>query len=99
MTKTEFDCAIESAAAEEYRPGVSAGAAARQLCRTLGCMGYAPELKRMIEDVLADANRASHDRHMIIEAFRAVDPEAARAAAHASFVRTNEPPSSMVEKN
>lgn len=57
---TEFDSVIERWAAQEYQPGVSAAAAARQLCRQLGCNGYAPELKRLLEDMLADANEQSH---------------------------------------
>lgn len=46
-------------------------------------------LKRMLEDMLADENRASHDRYMILRAFEDVDPEAALAAQMESFRRIN----------
>jgi hypothetical protein len=39
----------------------------------------------MLEDMLADANRASHDRYRILRAFEEVDPEAAQQARMASF--------------
>lgn len=58
---TEFDSVIERWVAEEYRPGVSAGAAARQVCRQLGCNGHAPELKRLLDDMLADFNEQNHE--------------------------------------
>lgn len=58
---TEFDSVIERWVHEEYRPGVSAGAAARQVCRQLGCNGHAPELKRLLEDMLADFNEQNHE--------------------------------------
>jgi len=80
---------IESAAAEEYRPGVSPGAAARQLIRTLGCSGHAPTLKRMLEDMLADANKASTDRSRILADVRREDPVLSRKVAAASFQRNN----------
>ncbi len=47
---------IETWAAEEYREDVSAGAAARQLCRSLGIAGSAPTLRRLLEDLLGEAN-------------------------------------------
>lgn len=80
---------IETWAADEYTPGVSAGAAARQLIRSLGCAGAAPTLKRMLEDLLAEANRASHDRHMILSDFEKAAPADAKAAQLASFHRSN----------
>lgn len=80
---------IETWAAEEYREGVSPGAAARQLCRSLGANGVAPTLKRLIEDLLADANRASFDRSQILSDFAEADPEAAAEAQLASFARNN----------
>ncbi|MGI6855002.1 hypothetical protein [Mesorhizobium sp. 1B3] len=79
---------IEDLAKQEYREGVSAGAAARQLCRSLGAHGGAPVLKRMLEDMLAEANRASHDPYLILRAFEKVDPVAAQAARMESFYRT-----------
>ncbi len=49
---------IEELVQREYRQGVSAGAAARQLCRSLD--GY-PALKRLLEDMLADYNQQNHE--------------------------------------
>lgn len=80
---------IEQWAQEEYRPGVSPGAAARQLCRLLGCTDVAPTLKRMLEDMLSNANRASFDRSQILSDFREADPEAAAEARKKSFRRIN----------
>lgn len=80
---------IETWAKDEYRAGVSPGAAARQLCRSLGASNAAPTLKRMIEDMLADANRASFDRYMILEDFARLDPDAGLAAKLRSFDRVN----------
>ncbi|MEO9230893.1 MAG: hypothetical protein ABI216_18375 [Devosia sp.] len=79
---------IETWAKEELRPGVSPGAAARQLCRSLGAHGVAPTLKAMFEEMLADANRASFDRSMILDAFRDAAPAAAQDATIASFNRS-----------
>lgn len=62
--------AIEIWAAEEYRDGVSAGAAARQLCRSLGAYNEAPTLKRLLEDMLGDANERSLDYSLAIDAIR-----------------------------
>lgn len=64
--------AIETWAEEEYRDGVSAHAATRQLIRSLGCAGHYPTLKRMLEDLLADANRSSHEHAMTKDALRTV---------------------------
>ncbi|WP_414461851.1 hypothetical protein [Hyphomicrobium sp. DY-1] len=80
---------IEKWAEDEYREGVSAGAAMRQLCRLLGCSGAYPKLKEMMEDVLADRNRASFDRSQILAAFREAAPEAAESASRESFYRNN----------
>lgn len=80
---------IEVWAKEEYREGVSPGAAARQLCRSLGASGAAPTLKRMLEDMLAAANRASFDRSVILDDFADAAPTAANAARLASFRRIN----------
>lgn len=63
---------IETWAAEEYREGVSPGAAARQLCRSLGAHGVAPTLKRLLEDMLSTANRASFERSQLIDALRTI---------------------------
>lgn len=80
---------VEAWARDEYRDGVSASAAARQLCRSLGANGTAPTLKRMLEDMLANANKASHDRSCILRDFADVDPEAASEAETASYRRIN----------
>ena len=80
---------VEQWAREEYREGVSAGAAARQLCRLLGISGQFPTLKRMLEDMLADANRANQDRSCILADFDEAAPEAAQEARLASFRRIN----------
>lgn len=80
---------IEKWAREEYREGVSAGAAARQLCRHLGASGQAPTLQRMIEDMLADRNRASFDRSCILRAVDVAAPEDAPRIRRESFVRNN----------
>ena len=53
-----MDSVIDSLAKQEYRDGVSAGAAVRQLCRSLQS---APNLKRLLEDLLADGNRQAHE--------------------------------------
>lgn len=77
---------IDAIVKGEYMQSVSAGAAARQVCR---CLSPSSPLKRMLEDMLADANRASHDRYRILQAFKDAAPEAGRAAAMDSFRRVN----------
>lgn len=86
---SESNNVIEQWARDEYREGVSAGAAARQLCRLLGAYDAAPTLQRMLEDMLGDRNMASHDRHMILRDFEAASPKAAAEARLASFKRLN----------
>jgi len=78
---------IETMAREEYREGVSAGAAARQLCRSLD--GIAPTLKRMLEDMLAGANRANFDRSCILRDLDAVAPDDAPRIRRESYIRNN----------
>ena len=80
---------IEKWCQDEYREGVSAGAAARQLCRMLGCFDEAPTLKRMLEDMLSDANRASFDRSCILRAVDYAAPEDAPRIRRESYVRNN----------
>lgn len=63
---------VEIWAEEEYREGVSAHAAARQLVRSLGCSGHYPTLKRMLEDLLAAANRENHEHGKTRRALRQV---------------------------
>lgn len=86
---TDDESIIEKWAREEYRDGVSSGAAARQLCRLLGMSNASPTLKRILEDMLGDINRASHDRHMILVAFDEASPNAAKKARRESFKRLN----------
>jgi hypothetical protein len=80
---------IEKWAEDEYRDGVSAGAAARQLCRTLGASGAYPALKRMLEDMLDAANRAAFDRSAILRAVDDAAPEDAPRIRRESFIRNN----------
>jgi len=54
---------INDLVAHEWRPGVSAGAAARQICRSLGPSA----LKELLEALLTEANEASHDRYLILD--------------------------------
>lgn len=63
---------IEVWAAEEYGPLVSPGAAARQLCRSLGAANEAPTLKRIIEDMLAKQNRTSFHLSQAVAALRSI---------------------------
>jgi hypothetical protein len=53
---------VERWVREYYANGIEGGAAARQLCRDLGCSGNFPTLKKMLEEMLADGNRGSHER-------------------------------------
>lgn len=80
---------LEQIAREQYREGVSAGAAARQICLVLGASGEYPTFTRMLEDMLADANRASADRSRILQAFADAAPEEAHEAKMDSFRRAN----------
>lgn len=80
---------IEVWTREEYRAGVSPEAAARQLCRILGCCDEAPTLKRMLEDMLASANDQAADRAAILRAFDEAAPKEAAEARRESFKRNN----------
>ena len=88
-----MDCALENVietwARQEYRDGVSPGAAARELCRTLGAIGCAPTLRRMLEELLADRNRASFDRSCILRAIDVAAPADASRIRMESFKRNN----------
>lgn len=90
QTHADYENVIETWARDEYRQGRSAGAAARQLCRSLGASGCAPTLKTMLEEMLADANRASFDRSQILDEFCRHDPRAGHAARMTSFRRIND---------
>lgn len=56
----------------------------------MGAHGVNPKLVEYFHKAAADANRASSDRNMILEAFRKVDEGAAKEAKHASFLRMNQ---------
>lgn len=83
---------IERLAQEEYREGVSAGAAARQLCR---CLSHKSHLRRMLEDMLGEANKSSHDRWRILDAFSQAAPDEADTARMASFRFMNNIPDDL----
>lgn len=77
---------IEKLARDEWRDGMSSGALARHVT------GWLPKdsmVKWMLEDLLAAANFAAHDRHMVFVDFDKIDEEASAAAKLASFYRTN----------
>lgn len=73
----------------EWTDDCSAGAAARRVCRVLGIAGKLPTLKRLLEEMLADANRASADRTRILSEFDAAAPAASAAARYHSYARNN----------
>lgn len=83
---------IDQMVKEEYREGVSAGAAARQLCRSLNRGSH---LKRMLEDMLGEANKSSHDRWRILNAFSRGAPDEADVARMASFRFMNNIPDDL----
>lgn len=72
----------------EWKPGTSAGAAARQLCRSL-----APDsaLKLLLEAMLADANEAAQDRTIILNEIMEFDLNFGKQLKLASFNRINHP--------
>lgn len=52
---------VEKWTREYHEQGLEGHAAARQLCRDLGCHGHMPHLKQMLEKLLADNNRNAHE--------------------------------------
>lgn len=80
---------LEELVKREWPEGRSAGAAARELCRSLGVAGVAPTLQRLLSDMIGRANFASHDRNLILQDFAEASPEAARIAKLESFERWN----------
>jgi hypothetical protein len=70
MTGQNNEPVIETWAREEYRDGVSAGAAARQLCRSLGAHGGYPTTRRMLDDLLREANEMAFEIASLKEALR-----------------------------
>ena len=80
---------IDELVAAEWREGVSAGAAARQVCRSLS---FDTPLRNLLEELLADANRASHDRYLILQRFKDHNAEAGFEAGNESFCRINNMP-------
>lgn len=71
---------------KEWRTGVSAGAAARQICRSL-----APDsaLKLLLEAMLSDANEAAQDRAAILNEIMEFDLNFGKQLKLASFNRIN----------
>lgn len=63
---------VEKWTREYHEQGLDGHAAARQLCRDLGCHGHMPHLKRMLETLLADANKVSHQHWKDKEVLREV---------------------------
>jgi hypothetical protein len=80
---------IEEMIEQESAPGRSPGAVARELCGTLGCLESYPLLKDLLEELLADGNKASFDRSAILADFDAAAPKDAAEARHRSFCRNN----------
>lgn len=70
----------------EWRTGVSAGAAARQICR---CLGPASALKLLLEAMLADANEGNQDRSIILNEIKEFDLDFGKQLELASFNRIN----------
>lgn len=88
-SKTDWRETLERIVAAEWPEGRSAGAAARELCRTLGAAGISPTLQRLLNELLGQANFAAHDRTLILQDFAEASPEAARIAKLESFERWN----------
>lgn len=80
---------IEKLVRDEYAQGRKGGAAARELCRSLGCFDIAPTLREMLEDMLAAANRASFDRSCILRAIDVAAPDDAPRIRMESIKRIN----------
>jgi hypothetical protein len=51
---------VEQLVRDEWKPGVSAGAAARQLAASLRCADRTSPLAALLEDMLASSNRCGH---------------------------------------
>ncbi|HRQ59794.1 MAG TPA: hypothetical protein PLN31_20460 [Azoarcus taiwanensis] len=77
---------LEQAVKREWPEGRSAGAAARQLVYYLE---PAPTLKKLIEELLAEANRRAFDRSMILRAIDVVAPDDAPRIRRESYIRNN----------
>lgn len=84
---------IDELVAKEWTDGRSAGAAARQVCRSLE---FNTPLRNLLEEMLGKANSDSHDRYLILQAFKDHDAEAGFAAEQESFHRINNLPSPAV---
>lgn len=77
---------IDDLVKREWKPGTSAGATARQLCRSL-----APDspLKLLLEAMLADANESAQDRTIILNEIMEFDLNFGKQLKLASFNRIN----------
>lgn len=70
----------------EWREGVSAGAAARQICRSLG---PASSLKLLLEAMLDEANETAQERARILNEIVEFDADFGKQLKLASFNRIN----------
>jgi hypothetical protein len=86
VTVSSRSSTVDELVAREWREGVSAGAAARQVCRSLDPHS---SLKRLLETLLAEANQASHERYQIVEDVRRDSPPIAYGVARRSYLRIN----------
>ncbi len=77
---------INALVKHEWREGVSAGAAARQICRSLD---PSSPLKLLLEAMLSDANEAAQDRSIILNEIKEFDLSFGKQMELASFNRIN----------
>lgn len=77
---------IDDLVKQEWHPGISAGAAARQLCRSLAADSA---LKLLLEAMLADANESAQDRTIILNEIMEFDLDFGKQLKLASFNRIN----------
>lgn len=91
MTETDPRPSVETIASffRNKHPKASAGAVARHVLTALVAHGTGPNTAWMLAEMLADRNRADHDRSMILADFRDAEPGAAAVAEMDSFYRAN----------
>ena len=77
---------IDDLVKHEWREGVSAGAAARQICRSLGS---ASPLKLLLEAMLDEANETAQERARILNEIVEFDENFGKQLKLASFSRIN----------
>lgn len=78
--------AINDLVKHEWREGISAGAAARQVCRSLD---PSSPIKLLLEAMLSDANEAANDRASILNEIQEFDQNFGKQLRLASFNRIN----------